>query len=433
MNLLKRTINLNYNLPNKQSIQLDLSTEEMLGVRMNKNLKRLISCYEQDILFINKEVKEDIQDYLQTRYGRDQSKKAMDELRTLEAVVFAPVNAYLDKIDFSITTDQLMNYFSGLLDEEFERLKQAEFDPTLAYIKNSPQAESLMRSLLTQFSIEFLIEGAPMGLYATGAYGTLQSHLLRVYQDEMGNGIPQDKHSYLYEKTMLDLGLSDLPNVYEDFFLSSNMLVSAYTYQICHDKSKFLRYLGAFFRNEACFIVWQKQLGESVREVYNSRVDCHYFDVHTAVDQSHGRWVLNHLVAHALQRFGDGAASEILRGFVELMIYQDIYGLELDHQILTGPQARSVPSSLEPLQHHVSPHQTAYFFSNEETFVQLKEDTELYLLDPLTRTTAKEGVVVVPPLTAAHVRTKKNGVSYGHVAPPSFVQDMSEHVVVGSL
>jgi hypothetical protein len=416
MQQLNKTINLHYQLPNGQSLNLNLLTDEILGVRMNKSVQRLINCYEQDILFLNKEIDGDIQSYLDQRYSRDQSKKALDELRTLEAIVFAPINTYLDKIDFSITADQLLEYFNGELNKEFARLKQGEFDPTLDYIRRSPNAQSLMRSLLTQFSIEFLIEGAPMGLYATGAFGILQSHLLRVYQDEMGNGVPEDKHSHLYEKTMTDLGLSDIPDAYQDHYLTSNMLVSAYTYQICHDKSKFLRYLGAFFRNEACFIVWQKQLGETVREVYNGQVDCNYFDVHTAVDQAHGRWVLKNLISHALKSFGDAAAPHILRGFFELMIYQDIFGLELDHQLLIGTTLTdSIKTSTDNglSNNQIAATQTEHFFSKQELLLDLKGDAELFLTDPLKPTTAPQGNLIrIPPFTAAHVRTGNNGAQY---------------------
>lgn len=415
MKLLDNAIRFSYPLPNGQTVTLNLATEELLGVRMKKNVKRLIGCYEQDMLFLNKEIEGDIQQHLDERYGRDKSKKALDELRTLEAVVFAPVSAQLDKVDFSVSADQLKAFFGAQLDEEFARLKNGDFDPTLSYILHDSNGQALMRSLLTQFSIEFLIEGAPMGLYATGAFGTLQSHLLRVYQDEMGNGVPEDKHSHLYEKTMLDLGLSDTPDAYQDHFLTSNMLVSAYTYQICHDKSKFLRYLGAFFRNEACFIVWQKQLGESVREIYSGKVDCHYFDVHTSVDQAHGRWVLDNLVAHALERFGDDAAPHILRGFVELMIYQDIFGLELDHQILTGTVAESTesPNSNLPFSNHISPGQTEHLFSAQELLINLQGSGKLFLTDPLTATTSSERELIrLPPFTAAYVIAGNDGVNY---------------------
>ncbi|NWB99512.1 iron-containing redox enzyme family protein [Pseudomonas gingeri] len=415
MKPLVNAVRLSYSLPNGKAIELHLATQELLGVRMNKNVKRLISCYEQDMLFLNKEIEGDIQDHLDDRYSRDKSKKALDELRTLEAVVFAPVSSQLDKVDFSVTADELKAFFGAQLDEEFGRLKNGEFDPTLSYILKDSNGQALMRSLLTQFSIEFLIEGAPMGLYATGAFGTLQSHLLRIYQDEMGNGVPEDKHSHLYEKTMVDLGLSDTPDAYQDHYLTSNMLVSAYTYQICHDKSKFLRYLGGFFRNEACFIVWQKQLGESVREVFSGKVDCHYFDVHTSVDQAHGRWVLDNLISHALERFGDAAAPHILRGFVELMIYQDIFGLELDHQILMGAAAEAkeqrAPEVTFPNQ--VSPGQTEHLFSDRELLINLQGGSKLFLTDPLTATTASdEELVRLPPFTAAFIKTGSRGAQY---------------------
>lgn len=91
MKLLDNAIRLSYTLPNGKAVELNLATEELLGVRMNKNVKRLIGCYEQDMLFLNKEIEGNIQKHLDERYGRDKSKKALDELRTLEAVVFAPV------------------------------------------------------------------------------------------------------------------------------------------------------------------------------------------------------------------------------------------------------------------------------------------------------------------------------------------------------
>lgn len=411
---LNKTICLDYQLPNGASLDLKLNTDVLLGSQMNKSVRRLLNCYEQDLLFINKDITKNITSYLQTKYNRDKSKMALDELRTIEPIVFSAVNTYLNKTDFSITANELMAYFNSILDAEFEQLAKGNLDSSLQYILASPQAKSLMRSLLTQFSIEFLIEGAPMGLYATGAYGVLQSHLLRVYQDEMGNGIPEDKHSYLYEKTMSDLGLSDIPNAYDNFYLTSNMLVSAYTYQLCHDKSKFLRYLGAFFRNEACFILWQKDLGESVRNIFNGEIDCRYFDVHTAVDQSHGRWVLNHLIRAALTQFGDDAAPEILRGFFELMIYQDIYGLELDHHLIHGVQAEKIKKGAVAHHQDQQAHalQTGTIFSSHDLLIDLNGNP-LFLLDPLTPTLASaDELCILPAWTAAHIPSTSESASY---------------------
>lgn len=52
MKHLDNAIHLSYTLPNGKVIELNLATEELLGVRMNKNVKRLIGCYEQDMLFL---------------------------------------------------------------------------------------------------------------------------------------------------------------------------------------------------------------------------------------------------------------------------------------------------------------------------------------------------------------------------------------------
>ena len=389
-------------------ISLNLETREIFSVNMREHAEKLFNCYEQDILFLPKNMTRNVMDYLQTRYSRHASKEALDQIRNLEPVVFAPVKSQLDKFDFSISSGELLTFFQQTLDKEFEDLHAGKRDETLDRIVSGNNAERDLTRLLTQFSIEFLTEGCPMGLYGYGVFGELQSYLFKVYQDEMGNGTPTDKHSHLFEATMRDLGLSEIPHDHREYYLTSNYLISDYTFSICHDKRHFFRYLGAFFRNEACFINWQKLLGEAVREVFGGKVDCRYFDVHTEVDQVHGRWVLDNLVSLALKTYGDEVAGEMLRGYMELQIYQDLFDVEFEHSLNTKLETMDGASDQEELliRQFVSG-QSERLFDEREIVVQLPEQVksgEIRLYDPL------EKIVLTEPGSAIRIPKYTNAM-----------------------
>ncbi|MCW8276171.1 hypothetical protein IMF27_11125 [Pseudomonas sp. PCH199] len=97
------------------------------------------------------------------------------------------------------------------------------------------------------------------------------------------------------------------------------------------------------------------------------------------------------------------------------MIYQDIFGLELDHQILTGTVAESteLPNSNLPLSIHISPGQTEHLFSAQELLINLQGSGKLFLTDPLTATTSSERELIrLPPFTAAYVIAGNDGANY---------------------
>lgn len=329
----QRPTSLSYEFPNGRTLNIQLDPRHLFCGEMYWRARRLHEAYEQDILFIPSRVNGSVNDYLAEKYDPVRCAIADAERRELEHTVLGYVGRMLDEVDFDVSRAQLLEFCNNKIDEENKALASSDLDPMIGLILGSPHRVSHMTKLLIQFSIEFLSEGSPMALYAPGAFGPLQSSLFRILLDEMGEGKHEHKHSRLFEGTMSSIGLSPEHNYYADYFDVSTYLVTDYTYSICRNKRHFLKYLGAFFKNEACFINWQKQLGMAASEIYGPSVDRRYFDVHAHVDQSHGRWVVETLIEPAIEMYGDSIIPEILRGFYELSVYQDLFDIEFRHHV----------------------------------------------------------------------------------------------------
>lgn len=379
--MLSDTISLSYAMPNKEVLRLDVDARKIFSEDMYARARKLHQIYEQDCLFIPNSMGEGVVDYLADRYDPARLDLAAAEQRKLEADVFGYIDSLLAPHSFNCTREQLLEYFSRRIDEEDAALASDELDSTLALIMRSKDPEVHLKKLLIQFSIEFLSEGSPMAHYAPGAFGPLQANLFRIMLDEMGEGIYEKKHSRLFEGALATLGMNNAHNHYADYFDVSTYVVTDYMFNICKNKKFFLRFLGTMFRNEACFINWQKQLGETIERVFGSSIDRRYFDVHAVVDQDHGRWALDTLVKPALELYGDEVIPEILRGFIELSIYQDLNGLEFCHQVECYEAMRqgapeAVAASRDPIK--IVPQGTrARFMKGGESIITLPPGSRL--------------------------------------------------------
>ncbi len=332
--MIQKNLELSYLSPTKEPMTFKIDSKKFFSSDTYGQSKELYKIYESDYLFIPKDVTNMV-DYLETEYAFDKIDAAAKSRRALEKSIFGEIQSLVDKVSFTCTKEEAINFFKEVLKEESEALASDELDPTLALIMNSKNKEVHLKKLVIQFAIEFLCEGSGMAHYAGGSYGPLQAGIFRIMLDEMGEGIYDKKHSHLYEGAMSTLGLSDKMNYYADFFDTSTYTVTNFVYYICQNKKFFLRFLGSLLRNEACFINWQKQLGMVMEQVFGKAIDRRYFDVHAVVDQDHGKWSLDTIVNPACDLYGDVVIPEILRGFYEYRLYQDINGLEFCHHVNT--------------------------------------------------------------------------------------------------
>jgi hypothetical protein len=331
--MIPEVIRLHYELPTGMPLDIEISRERLLNSDLFSRARRLHEAYEKDILFIPSNLKTDPAQYLAEKYSRSAVVSAEEERPSLEDDVFSIIGGQLNTERLTASRSELTAFFDKRIEEENRALKSPEPDPTIRAIRESATPRDNLLRLLIQFSIEFLSEGSNMALYVGGAYGPLQSNLFKILIDEMGGGVYADKHSHLFENMCKSLQLDPIPGGYKDHILTSNYLISDYMYNVCRNKRFFFRYLGVFFRNEACFVNWQHQLSIISREVFGEEADRSYFDVHAEVDQVHGRAALTDCVLCAIDQYGDSIIPEILRGYYELSVYQDLLDVEFRHQM----------------------------------------------------------------------------------------------------
>ena len=350
-NRIRDVIQLNYELPSGQELRLELSAKKLLNRGLYDKTRALHEIYTRDYLFVPKQGGQ-VLTYLNDHYAPGKVAEEAARRQLLEVEVFGYIGVILDRQSFDCSVEQLVEFCQGVIDEENDALERDLSDATLDLMLSSANARTHLTKLIVQFASEFLSEGSGMSSYVGGSFGSIQSAIFEIIIDEMGGGVFEKKHSRLYEGTMSSIGLSSDANDFRDVYDLSTYTVNNFVYLLSQNKRYFFRFIGSLFRNEACFVNFQKQFGEALRQVFGSSIDRRYFDVHAVVDQAHSRWSLDNIIRRAVEGFGPEVIPEIVRGFIEYKIYQDLNEIELRHGIETFDALAAVqtqPHALEEL------------------------------------------------------------------------------------
>ncbi|PHM44771.1 cupin [Xenorhabdus mauleonii] len=270
---------------------------------------------------------EDI-DLLGKRYNTTKSAEAYIGMPYLEKYLFS----FLDddiKISEHWSKAQVKEYFYSF-ENDIRTIKTL---PSSEVILNSKNPELAAKDFLVQLCPDFLIESSPMARYAPGNYGQLSSSLFKVIIDELGYGCHNSKHSTLFENTLNSVGLSSEPHKYWQYYLNGSLLLANYYNSITRNKNNFFKYIGAIYLAETGFIqsckIWKKCL-----ETALPGIDTKYFSEHHHIDVDHSRMVLENLVMPAIDKYGNYAAREIIRGFEEARLISDIADSDFVKQTL---------------------------------------------------------------------------------------------------
>lgn len=230
---------------------------------------------------------------------------------------------YLENYLFSFLSDEVQvssgwplnrvrEYFEDFAKESKETQNLVSADAILS----SANPENAARDWLVQLAPDFLIESSPMARYASGNYGEIGSNLFKIIIDELGYGEFQKKHSTLYESTLSSVGLSNVPHYYWQYYLSSSLLLANYYNMITRNKRNIFRYIGAIYLAETGFITSCRIWRDALKKVLPN-LDVRYFNEHCHIDIDHSRMAFEGLVAPAIEKYGEFAAQEIVRGFEE--------------------------------------------------------------------------------------------------------------------
>jgi quercetin dioxygenase-like cupin family protein len=76
-----------------------------------------------------------------------------------------------------------------------------------------------------------------------------------------------------------------------------------------------------------------RQQAAAMREIFGKEIDVSYFSEHTHIDSHHGTMALDRIIAPTLGKYGAFAAADIIRGFEEFKLLQEIADQDLFAQI----------------------------------------------------------------------------------------------------
>lgn len=411
-------ITLKYTLPTSKDLVLNLDLDKVINPEVYKTSRELHDIYERDYLFIPKKC-DSVLEYLKEEYDAEKVARGIAVRQGLENNVFNYIESILDEYSFDCTYEELVGFFEGIIENENKCLASNTADPTLQLIVDSPNKNIHLKKLIIQLAIEFISEGSGMSSYVGGSFGKVQSDLFQIIIDEMGGGEFKHKHSHLYEGVMSSLNLSDETKFYRDYFDTGTFTVMNYVYYICQNKRFFFRFVGSLFRNEACFVNFQKQFGDVMEEAFGSSVDRRYFDVHSVVDQDHSNWALDNLVKTAIDSFGQEVIPEIVRGFISYKLYQELNDMELCYGIKAYDSLKEIqnqPCSNKSAILEIKSGEREYIVYGKAVVVEASGEANVTIIHDLSQVDLKEGdKYIVPPYFPVWVAAIDSEVSVSEI------------------
>jgi quercetin dioxygenase-like cupin family protein len=289
--------------------------------------RMLLNIYEGDFLFLPpKGFSATAKDFIQFYCGPHRS--AGESVRpVLEQHVFSFLDSEID-VSGAWSEEAMVSFF----DARFRAAEQSSSAVGAAILSAARPTEAA-RTFLIQLASDFLTEASAMARYVPGNFGQVQSELFKILIDEYGYGVHQTKHSTMFEAALDSVGLSSHVHAYWQFYLSSSLALSNYFHFVTRNKEHFFRYLGALYYTESTLVHVTRQQSRMLRVVFGDQIDTRYFDEHTHIDRHHGRMVIENLIKPLVRRCGEGIIPQIVRGFEEFRILQDMADEDLVAQL----------------------------------------------------------------------------------------------------
>ena len=225
------------------------------------------------------------------------------------------------------------------------RLKEiAEADSAVCRaVVSALNPEAAATTFLIQPASDFLSEASAMARNVLGSYGPSQSELFKVLIDEYGYGVHRTKHSTLYRETLESRGLWPQVHAYWQFYLASALALTNYFHYVSKNHELFFRYLGALYYTEASLVHATRHQSDMLHAVWGDDVDTRYFDEHSHIDKHHGRMVIEKIIAPLVEQCGDAIVPDVVRGFEEFRLLQDMADADLIAQIARSDRRGRVP------------------------------------------------------------------------------------------
>lgn len=287
----------------------------------------LLNRYEQDLVFLPDDEKRfDMAQF--SAFYHDDLKLAAERLRPLlERHVFG----WLDR-EIDITGDWTLAAFEKYTSDVLDAAKDAPSGLVRA-VGEARDPQSAGAFYLVQCAGDFLSEASAMGRNVLGNFGTFTSELFKIFLDEYGYGLHEKKHSSIFEALMKSCGLSGQLHTYWQFYTASSISLINYFHYVSVNHGKFFRYLGAMYFTEASLAFSTPNQARAMKLAFGESVDTLYFDEHSHIDVHHGRMALEKLIKPMVGKYGVKIIPEILRGFEEFRLLQDLADEDLFRHI----------------------------------------------------------------------------------------------------
>ncbi|HXQ69832.1 MAG TPA: iron-containing redox enzyme family protein [Pyrinomonadaceae bacterium] len=291
-----------------------LSKSEALGASALAAHRMLLNIYETDLIFLPEKNFAARKNDFASFYSNDN--KLLGELirPALEAHVFD----FLEH-EINISGKWTLEAVKTYLQELVAKHEQSELELCTAIVSSADPVRA-GRSLLVQLACDFLSEASASARNILGKYGEIQSEFFKIVIDDYGYGVHPAKHSTLYENTLATAELISEVHAYWKFYLSSTLALANYYHYVSRDHSKYFRAIGAIAVAESMFSHTCRKVSQMLRTVFGKNVDTYYFDEHFHIDAHHGRMAFEHVVAPAIERYGNGVIPDIVRGMEELQL-----------------------------------------------------------------------------------------------------------------
>lgn len=218
-------------------------------VYSNKNLiinKLLLTIYEQDLLFLDINFK-DQRTFNDFKTFYDPHFVALGKaLRpTLEHLAFHFLKNEIEVIG-NWDKNNLLTYLTNVIGKQ-----ELEKNTLCDQILSSTDPALAAKILLIQMAPDFLSEASAMGRCLLGAFSNEQSELMKIFIDEYGYGVHSEKHSTLFENTLLSANLNAAIHHYYNDYLPTSLMLVNYFHYVCSNKADWFKYVGALYYTEA--------------------------------------------------------------------------------------------------------------------------------------------------------------------------------------
>ncbi|MBW4633929.1 MAG: iron-containing redox enzyme family protein [Iphinoe sp. HA4291-MV1] len=218
-----------------------------------------------------------------------------------------------------------------------------DLDPPLSkdshYIREEMN-EAGYRHLLAIGSFEGLVESSHLPRILGGAANAIQCALMRVFQEEYGNGRLSRKHSTFFAQMLGEFGMNTEPEGYFDLVPWELLACSNHSYLISECKRYFLRYNGGLTYFEISVPATFRNYVAAAQRLGLSNAAMSYWEVHIREDERHGCWMLDD-VALPLAQMYPNDAWELVLGYDQEKLMGDRAALAVVRSIREAEQVAS--------------------------------------------------------------------------------------------